>query len=106
MKKITIVSLLIIASLTLTGCSNGQPEQGEEFNADDFLADLERWEEEKLQPICDQDLIPAEYASDCYFRTLKDCENLSDAMIPKEDLAKCMPVFLKEAIDDAYYNAL
>ena len=70
---------------------------------EELFAEMEREEEEKLKPICEQEMIPAEYASDCYFRELKDCESTSGKMIPKSELEKCLPVFLREEIEDISY---
>jgi len=60
-------------------------------------------EERRLKPICDQEMIPAKYASDCYFRELKDCGSMSGKMIPKSELEKCLPVLLKEEIENMAY---
>ena len=48
-------------------------------------------------------MIPARYASECYFRELRDCDSMSGKMIPKSELEKCLPVFLKEEIENIAY---
>jgi len=97
-KKFTI--LLILSLLFLTGCAiSSQKEQtiDEDQNFEELFADIEREKEEELKLICDKEMIPAKYASDCYFRELKSCESTSGEMIPKSELEKCASVFLKEA---------
>lgn len=99
-KKFTI--LLILSFLLLTGCSSTKQQEAtnEDLDFEELFAEIDKEEEQKLQPICDQEMIPAEYASDCYFRTLKDCEILSGKTIPKSELEKCLPIFLRDEIQD------
>ena len=108
MKKFSILSVLLILVLFTTGCSttneSKQSQEEEEWDIEELFAEIEREEEEKLKPICEQDLIPAEYAKDCFFRELKDCKSNSDALIPREDLNKCLPVFLQETIEEEMEN--
>ncbi|MDD3284384.1 MAG: hypothetical protein PHZ07_02205 [Patescibacteria group bacterium] len=63
-------------------------------------------DEQKLKGICDQEMIPAMYASDCYFLEFKDCNKFGGGIIPKSELEKCLPIYLKEAINpiDAFFN--
>ena len=75
----------------------------EDWGWEEFFAEMEREEEERLKPICEQEMIPAMYASDCYFRELKDCDSMSGKMIPKSELEKCLPVFLKEEIENMIF---
>lgn len=103
-KKFAI--LLLIPALLLTGCTSTstQEKQAEEdWDIEELFAEMEREEEQKLKPICEQEMIPAEYASDCYFRELKKCDSFSGEMIPKTELEKCVPYFLKEEIDNISY---
>ena len=74
--------------------------QEEQINEEDWFAEVE---EKRLKPICDQEMIPARYASECYFRELRDCDSMSGKMIPKSELEKCLPVFLKEEIENIVY---
>ncbi len=75
----------------------------EDWDIEELFAEIEKDEDQKLKPICEQEMIPAEYASDCYFRELKDCEGMSGKMIPRSELEKCLPVFLKEEIENVSY---
>ena len=77
-----------------------QEKQIDEEDWEDFFTEAE---EKRLKPICDQEMIPARYASECYFRELKDCDSMSGKMIPKSELEKCLPVFLKEEIENISY---
>jgi hypothetical protein len=103
-KKFVIFTILLF--IFLTGCTLSSKEKqadNEKLDIEEFLAELEKQEEQRLKPICDQEMIPAKYASDCYFRELKDCESLSGKKIPKTELEKCLPVFLKEEIENISY---
>ena len=105
-KKLTVFLLLPI--IILTGCSGPISQQKQIDNKSlsdkDLVTMMNEVEEGRLKPICDQKMIPAEYASDCFFRDLKDCESLSGKMIPKSDLKKCLPVFLRDQIDEIPNN--
>jgi len=102
-KKFAI--LFFLPLLLLTGCSTATEEKQaeEDWDIEELFAEIEREEEQKLKPICEQEMIPAEYASDCYFRELKKCDSLSGETIPKTELEKCMPYFLKEEIENISY---
>jgi hypothetical protein len=103
-KKFAI--LLLLPVLLLTGCSATTEQKqadNEEWDIEELFAELDREEEQKLKPICEQEMIPAEYASDCYFRELKACDSFSGEMIPRSELEKCMPFFLKEEIENISY---
>ncbi len=101
-KKFAI--LLLLPLVFLSGCSvfSGQEKQvrNEEWNLEEVFTEIGKEEELKLKPICEQEMIPAEYAQDCYFRELKNCEALSGKMIPKSELEKCLPVFLRDEIQN------
>jgi protein involved in sex pheromone biosynthesis len=103
-KKFAI--LFLIPVMLLTGCSNTSTREKQvekDWDVEELFAKMEREEEQKLKPICDQEMIPAEYASVCYFRELKKCDKFSGEMIPKVELEKCMPYFLKEEIENISY---
>ncbi len=110
-KKFTV--LLILLLLLIVGYVIYLQEKqtdGEEMYLQEKQADDEDWEEffveaeeRRLKPICDQEMIPARYASDCYFRELKNCKSTSGKMIPKSELEKCLPIFLKEKIENMTY---
>lgn len=110
---IILLSLLLVLAVGyIMYAQEKQTENEEEYSQEnqindegweEFFAEMERAEEEKLKPICEQEMIPARYASDCYFRELKDCESMSGKMIPKSELEKCLPVFLKEEIENVSY---
>ena len=108
-----IIILLILSLLLIAGCAIYLQEKqtnNEEMYLQEKQTDDEDWEEfltkvdeERLKPICDQEMIPARYASECYFRELKNCASMSGKMIPKSELEKCLPVFLKEEIENIVY---
>lgn len=102
-KKFAI--LLLIPALLLTGCGTVTEEKSteEDLDFEELFAEMKRVEEQQLKPICDQETIPAKYASDCYFRELKKCGSFSGEMIPKAELERCMPYFLKEEIENISY---
>ena len=113
MNKNFIILLILLLLLTVGYIMYAQEKQtdNEEASLQEKQTDDEDWieeylkerEERRLEPICEQEMIPAEYASDCYFRELKDCESTSGKMIPKSELEKCLPIFLKEEIENVSY---
>lgn len=101
MRKTLMISSLSMV-LLLAGCSTiSEQKQTEKEDSDieELFAGIEREEEKKLKLICEQEMIPAEYASDCYFHEFKNCDSLSGEMIPRAELEKCVPYFLKEEIE-------
>lgn len=112
MNKNLIILLILLLLLTVGYIMYVQEKQieNEEVYLQEKQTDSGDWEEffteveeGRLKPICEQEMIPARYASDCYFRELKDCESMSGKMIPKSELEKCLPVFLKEEIENIPY---
>ena len=112
MNKNLIILLILLLLLAVGYIMYAQEKQteNEEVYLQEKQTDSEDWEEffaeveeERLKPICEQEMIPTRYASDCYFRELKDCESTSGKMIPKFELEKCLPVFLKEEIENVSY---
>ena len=98
-------ALLLTPLLILTGCghiSTQEIQVEEDINIEDWFAEIEQEEEQRLKSICEQDMIPAEYASDCFFRELKACDSYSGEMIPRIELERCAPYFLKEQIERIY----
>lgn len=100
-----LVFLLLIPILVLSGCSF-QKEDEEKVTNEDLTQILQEWQEEKereLDDVCSQPTISSEYISDCYFHSLKDCESDSGAIIPREDIDKCVPVIMKEYFEKYYF---
>lgn len=98
-------AILLLFLLLFTGCGR-DPEvkqAAENWNMEELFAEVDQEEEQKLKPICEQEVIPAEHASDCYFRELKKCDRFSGEMVPKIELEKCIPYFLKEKIEYISY---
>ena len=61
--------LLLLPVLLLTGCGTTTEQKQvnkEEWDIKELFVELDREEEQKLKPICNQEMIPAKYASDCY----------------------------------------
>ena len=107
---IILLSLLLVLAVGYIMYAQEKQTENEEVYSQEKQMDNEDWEnffaeveEERLEPICEQEMIPARYASDCYFRELKDCDSMSGKMIPKSELEKCLPVFLKEEIENVSY---
>ena len=102
-----IAFLFILLMLFLSGCTASAPEQkqtdNEDWDIEELFAEIDKEEEQKLKPICEQEMIPSEYAKDCYFRELKDCESMSGKTILKSELNKCLPVFLRDEIQNKEY---
>jgi len=97
---------ILLFTLLLAGCSSvveQKQTEEEDWSIEELFAEIDREEEQKLKSICEQEMIPAEHASDCYFRELKVCDGYSGEMIPKSELEKCMPFFLKEEIENISY---
>lgn len=106
-----IVILLFVPLLLLTGCVKPiEQKQTEKVDLDTATSSTDLWqeEEEKIKLICDQDMIPVYYAEQCYFRELEFCENTDlygpGKSIPKSELEKCSPVFLRNAIQSMEDN--
>lgn len=103
-----ILSLLLVVGYVMylqeKRTDNGEIYlQEKQIDNEDWGEFFTEAEERRLKPICDQEMIPARYASDCYFRELKDCKSTSGKMIPKSELEKCLPIFLKEEIKNIAY---
>lgn len=112
MNKKIITILLLLVSIFLTGCSGETKENqntesenlDEVVSIEEVFAELWAEEDKKLKPICEQEMIPAESARDCYFRSLRKCDSFSGEKIPNEELEECMPYFLKELIENMEYK--
>lgn len=98
-QKQDFLLLFLLLLVFLTGCSrinSSQLKESEEKISQD-IAEYEELEK-KEELICDQEMIPAKYAKQCYFLKFKDCSGYSDKSIPKSELEKCVFFFLIEAV--------
>lgn len=104
MRKILLFTLPI---LLLTGCGNSLEKEdvGVIKSSISFDKEIEimvnKMDDKKIELICAQDFIPSEYASACFFRSLKHCESSSGLVVKNSEIEKCLPVFLNELIQNS-----
>jgi hypothetical protein len=98
--------LLFIPVLIISGC--GQSSVNEDLLNPEIQAQLDKemkvmltkLDHKKMTLICEQEEIPSEFASECYFRERKICESMSGLVVKKAELEKCAPIFLKELVEN------
>lgn len=99
--------LLLIPMLLMTGCGNNSVKESKNLNSEaeaewnkemDIM--LTKLDDKKMELICSQEMIPSEFASECYFKGLKKCQSDSGSIVNKSDLEKCLPVFIKELLEN------
>jgi hypothetical protein len=105
--KLKIITAFLFL-LLLTGCTHQLPDNevvdNKVIEADpEIEIMLTKLDAEKMNSICSQNLIPSEYASTCYFQELEYCKSSSKKMVKKSELGKCLPIFLKEIIENSSY---
>lgn len=100
--KLSTLSLLTV--IILSGCAINSTDNDISTNTNvdihQMLLEIQNEQNKKIASICSQQDIPAEYAKDCYFLDLQDCESESGKIIKRDDLKKCLPVFLKEMLEN------